>query len=162
MADNQSTGTNENASTQVASASKISDVVAGVALGLFVGALVGLSMTPGTTSTVVTALVAVLAIFFGLTDATGVTKIKPASGRIAAFCIAALLATAAGIYVRTHNLLVPSGTGLSDLAAELKAMGYHDDEAREMIRARYFGSSGQPFPIVPGAGGTEVTVPKPQ
>jgi hypothetical protein len=33
MADNQSTVTNENASTQVASASKISDVVAGVALG---------------------------------------------------------------------------------------------------------------------------------
>jgi uncharacterized protein YcfJ len=55
MTDKQSSITNENAPV-----AKMSDVVAGVALGLFVGALVGLSMTPGTTSAVVTALVALV------------------------------------------------------------------------------------------------------
>jgi hypothetical protein len=151
--------------SQVTSESQGSDVVAGVALGLFVGALLGLSLTPGTTSTVMTALVAVLAIFFGLTNAAETTQIRPATGRIAAFCIAALIATTAGIYVRTHDLLSPSGSGLPALATELKTIGYSDDEIHNMIKARYFGSSieqKQPFPRenIRGQTGTEIKVPK--
>ena len=143
----------------------ISDIVAGVALGLFIGALVGLSLTSGTTSTVVTALVAVLAIFFGLTETAGTTKIRPATGRIAAFCIAALAATIVGTYVRTYNLLSPSGSYLSEVSGELRTLGYSDDQIREMIKVKYFGSSDQQKPL-PGESvhrqtGTEAHFPSP-
>jgi hypothetical protein len=155
----------QDAGTSFGSTSQISDVVAGSALGLFIGALVGLSLTPGITSTVVTALVAVLAIFFGLTDATATTKLRPATGRMAAFCIAALFATTVGIYARTHNLLSPPGGPLSDLAAELKSLGYSDDEVHTMIKTKYFGSNGEAQPIPPEdlrrVTGSEMTRPKP-
>jgi hypothetical protein len=159
MTDKRSSTATDNASIKVAGGN---DIAAGVALGLFIGALVGLSVMSGITSTVLTPLIAVLAIFFGLTDTVGTTKIKPASGRITAFCIAALIATTVGIYARTHNLLSPPGSYLSDVAKELRGLGYKDDEIHAMIKTKYFGvSESLPVQSVRRDTDTTVTFPKP-
>lgn len=144
----------------------IGDAVTGAALGAFVGALLGLSLTPGTTSNFVGALVAVLATFFGLVTTSATVPIQPARGRIAAFCLAGLLATVGAVYARTHNLLSPAPSYLADLAQELRTLGYKEDKIREMIETRYFPKSGStpPFPssTLPGAQqtGTFITIPE--
>jgi hypothetical protein len=124
------------------------EVLAGIALGLFVGLLLGLSVTSGTTSTVITALVAILATFFGFSNTLPASSNRPANYRIAAFCLAGVIATPAAIYVRSHNLLSPQSRYFSDLATELRELQYSEDDIREMIKIKYFSpaSVGNPLP----------------
>jgi hypothetical protein len=130
-----------------------SEIAAGISLGLLVGVLLGLSLTPGSTSTALGALVAILATFFGLVKTTDAFPIRPANDRIIAFCIACLIATTGGIYVRTHNLLSPQPSFLLNLTNELHQIGYTDDKIREMINTRYFSAASSPvaFPGIPAS-----------
>lgn len=141
------------------------DTGAGIALGAFVGALLGMSVTPGATATVVGALVALLATFFGLGKPESLLGGRADNGRIIGFCIAALVATVIGTLVRTHDVLVPKTDGpLQALKTDLKAVGYADDEIKALIKSVYF-SQPESVPIGtwnkdPAAGGPQFRAPE--
>jgi len=83
------------------------DVAAGGSIGLLLGMLVGLSATP-IVQTVVSALVALLAGIFGLSDKLSSTMGSGASRRLIGFSIAAVIALPVAILMRTHDVLAPS------------------------------------------------------
>lgn len=85
---------------------KRAEFLPGIFLGLLVGGLVGLSVSP-VSGDVLAGLVALLAAFFGLggklPTSNGVT-----GARIVCFSIGVLISVPSAILVRTHGLLAPS------------------------------------------------------
>ncbi|HVR29673.1 MAG TPA: hypothetical protein VMS86_09060 [Thermoanaerobaculia bacterium] len=101
--------------------------LAGGGIGLLVGALLGLSVSP-VVATVLGALTAVIAAFFGL---AGDSKQDSARlGRIAAFAFAAVVGLVTGLYLRTHDSLSVS---VEDDVAEWEAAGYPTGIARGIV-----------------------------
>jgi hypothetical protein len=114
----------------------LSDVLSGGALGVFLGMVIGLSSTP-VVSIVVAALVALLASVFGLTDKPFPGISKPGAARLAAFGLAASVATPLAVWTRTHDLLAPS---IEERLRELSAMGITTPrEQAELLRYERFG-----------------------
>jgi hypothetical protein len=104
------------------------DVLSAVALGGFLGLIVGLSIS-GVVGTVVAGLVATVATFLGLHG--GLARLPPATPRrVLSFSIAAALAILIGIGLRTHDLLSPN------LQSRLKSwenVGFDGQTARELV-----------------------------
>lgn len=102
------------------------DIGAGAAIGLLVGALIGLS-TSEVVGSAVAALTALLAAFFGLAPGS------PAPGRVArvgAFALGALAGVGGGLYLRTHDSLSRS---LNDRIAEWEAAGVDSTTSRRLV-----------------------------
>lgn len=112
------------------------DVAAAAVLGIFLGLLVGFSGSP-VVSSVVTALVALLAGLFGLSEKLSPGLSSSTARRIVSFGLAATIATPIAIYARTHELLAPSVTQEKAMLAELGISGGKDQT--EMLRFLHFG-----------------------
>jgi hypothetical protein len=113
------------------------NLAAGVSLGLLLGLLIGLSASP-VVSIVITALVALLAGFFGLSPNA---KLRPnviSAQRLTAFALSAAVATPMAIWVRTHDVLAPS---TEEHKQKLREIGYLDGQPaqREMLRYLRYG-----------------------
>ena len=130
------------------------DLAAGAALGLLLGTLVGLSATP-IVSTVVTALVALLAGLFGLSDKLSWAMQSGGARRLVAFGLAATLATPAAILVRTYEWLSPS---IDQQRQELRRIGVVDSlEQKDLLLFLHFGiqPAGRSLSVKDGASGTQ-------
>jgi hypothetical protein len=116
---------------------------------------VGLSATP-IVSTVVTALVALLAGLFGLSDKLSWTMPSGAARRLVAFGVAATLATPAAIIVRTHEWLSPS---IGQQRQGLQQMGIVDPrEQKDLLLLLRFGiqPSGRSPSVKDGASSMQI------
>lgn len=113
------------------------DCVAGGSLGLLLGTLMGLSATP-VASIVITALVALLAGLFGLSESLSLSLSRTAMYRLTAFSLAATLATPCAVWLRTNGVLEPS---VERHRAILREIGYPDGskEQSEALRYAMFG-----------------------
>ncbi|MEO1079497.1 MAG: CHAT domain-containing protein [Pseudomonadota bacterium] len=101
-------------------------VFSGAGIGLMVGALLGLAMSP-TVAGFVAAIGAVLAALLGLNEQNfGVSK----GLRIGSFGIAAIVGATAGIYAREHRLFAPDP---SMHIERLVASGYSACEAMDYV-----------------------------
>jgi hypothetical protein len=109
------------------------DLLGGISLGLLLGLLIGLSATP-VVSIVITALVALLAGLFGLSEKIGPDLSAASVRRLSAFGLAAAIAAPAGVWIRTHEILGPS---IEEQKASLRAIGYSDGSAEQKDMLRY-------------------------
>jgi len=101
--------------------SSSSEILGAAALGLLMGVLVGLSSAP-VVATVVTALVALLAGLFGLSDRLPSLSAS-AAHRLMAFAFVAAIATPTFVWVRAGDYLAPSIQRQREM---LEAMGVTD------------------------------------
>jgi hypothetical protein len=117
--------------------SEWADWLGGGALGCLLGLLVGMSSTPVVTI-IITALVALLAGLFGLSDKSPIKMSGAAVRRLAAFGLAASALIVVGVWLRTHDVLAPS---VEQQKQMLRAMGYEDrsKEQTELLRYIRFG-----------------------
>jgi hypothetical protein len=122
---------------KVRASPNILDMLGGAALGLFVGILVGLSTTP-IVSIVITALVALLAGFFGLSEKSSFAPSPAGIVRLAGFGLVASLATLIGVWIRTHETLAPS---IAEQKEMLRTIGYddHTNEQRDLLKYLRYG-----------------------
>lgn len=119
------------------------EIVAGSALGLLVGALVGLSSSP-VAANFLGVMTALLAAFFGLRgSATAEGEDPPrtpgnvSSGlRIASFSLACLAAILLSLFARTHALLSPSA---AQQVGQWTSAGYTPTEARQLAAYQLLG-----------------------
>jgi hypothetical protein len=103
----------------------VGDAFAGVGLGALTGLLLGLSVSQ-TVASVITALAAILAGFFGLSNAaSGISSV-----RIGAFGIACAMSVVTGVWLRAGNRL--STTPAADVKLWTDA-GYPQEEARRLV-----------------------------
>jgi hypothetical protein len=116
---------------------KAHDLLGGASLGLFLGILIGLSTT-AVVSIVITALVALLAAFFGLSDKSRLSTSSSGARRLIAFGVSATIFTLVGIWLRTHETLAPS---VDEQKQVLRSIGYADKskEQTEMLRYLRYG-----------------------
>ena len=122
------------------------DVAAGASLGALLGLLVGLSGSP-IVSSVVTGLVALLAGLFGFSDKISPNPTIAATRRIVAFGLAALIATPAAVYIRTHDWLAPS---VAAQRVKLLEIGIQDKKDQDvMLRFLYLGVLPPGYSAVP-------------
>src|SRR5581483_8750442 len=98
----------------------LGDLLGGGSLGLFLGILIGLSTTP-IVSIVITASVALLAAFFGLSDKLPISISRAGSRRLIAFGLSATIFTLTGVWLRTHETLAAS---VQDQRSVLRGLGY--------------------------------------
>lgn len=152
----------EDLNTSSTPASAKGEILSGAALGCLVGFLAGFSLTGGTTSIVLTTLVAGVASFLGIAT-TSVTSSIQANNhrRIAGFCFSAIIATVIATFVRTHDLLSPEPKYVTGLYDELVRVGYEPQKAREMVAARYF-TIGSTASFPGNATGTGTNAQEPQ
>ncbi|MGV3571440.1 MAG: hypothetical protein ACO1PB_12640 [Ramlibacter sp.] len=112
------------------------DWLAGGSLGLLVGLLTGLSVSP-VASIVVGAVAALLGGVFGLAEKASPRLGSAGGHRLTAFALATVVALVAGILLRTHHVLSPSP---QRLRAQLADIGIQDTkEQNEMLRFLRFG-----------------------
>jgi hypothetical protein len=109
------------------------DWAGGASLGALLGLLIGLSTTP-VVSIVITAIVALLAGYFGISDKLPLGMSLPGAHRLMAFAISATLFAMGGIWVRTHEVLAPS---VEQQKAMLRGMGYADNSKEQIEMLRY-------------------------
>ncbi|WP_143290894.1 hypothetical protein [Burkholderia pseudomallei] len=116
------------------------DFLTGGAMGLLVGALIGLSTVP-VVGGLVTALTALVGAFLGLAAPTSTRMaFSLRAWRIIGFGFVCVVAIVAGIYLRTSQVLQPS---IKDQVKALTDAEFDPLVARELIAYRDFG-------IVPG------------
>lgn len=94
---------------------KISDGISLIAIGLGIGWLVGLSVTPGTTSIILTSIMTIVVLLItvvsGLEKETSTeeqksySKWKVSPIPLALFIVGLVVGSSVGIYARTHNWL---------------------------------------------------------
>jgi hypothetical protein len=118
-------------------AGTVYDLLGGASLGMFLGILVGMSATP-VVSIVITALVALLAALFGLSDKSPFSTSAAGARRLIAFGLSATLFMLTGIALRTHETLAPSVDHQREV---LRNIGYADrtKEQTEMLRYLRYG-----------------------
>ena len=116
------------------------DWIGGAALGLLLGILIGLSVAP-VVYIVITALVGLLAGLFGLGDKPMLGIASSGARRLAAFGLAAVIATPIAVWVRTNDILGPS---LESQRTTLRAIGIADGtaEQKSVLLALRFGLDG--------------------
>lgn len=112
------------------------EAAAGAALGIFVGGLVGLSTSP-VVGSVLTALLALLGAFFGLSGAgkrgsgsSAPAPNTPGNVRLICFSAAAVLATLGGLVLRTGGHLSPS---LQERQAAWQTLAFTEREAGQLV-----------------------------
>ncbi|MBO2962253.1 hypothetical protein J4761_19695 [Burkholderia pseudomallei] len=116
------------------------DFLTGGAMGLLVGALIGLSTVP-VVGGLVSALTALVGAFLGLAAPTSTRMaFSLRAWRIVGFGLVSVLAIVAGIYLRTNQILQPS---IKDQVNALIDAKFDPMVAQELIAYRDFG-------IVPG------------
>ena len=124
------------------------DIYAGIALGILVGGIIGLSIAQ-VTGIILGALTSLLAAFFGLRPnnegETGNQMI------IGTFSIACLFAIFGGLYIRTNNLFSPSLEKDIKLYQEAK---FTSDEIKQIILVKKLGLIPKEFSFVPEAKST--------
>jgi hypothetical protein len=113
------------------------DLFGAGSLGILLGILIGMSASP-TVSIVITALVALLAGLFGLSEKSTFAISPDGARRLGAFAIAATLASLLGVWMRTHETLSPS---LDQQRATLRELGLADKskEQIEMLKFLRYG-----------------------
>jgi uncharacterized protein YoaH (UPF0181 family) len=112
--------------TQRQSASLLVSVFSGGGIGLMVGALLGLAMSP-TVAAFVGAIGTALAALLGLND----KHFSASKGlRIGAFGLFALLGAATGIYTRSYGVFAPS---LLEKKQSIMAAGYSECQALDLL-----------------------------
>jgi hypothetical protein len=104
--------------------------LAGAAIGLLLGLLVGLSSSP-VVSVVIGALASGLMVLLGLANNASqsesqVERINAGAARLLGFGLVCSLALIGEIYIRTHDLMTPSPKAQVD---ELNKADFRDDEA---------------------------------
>jgi hypothetical protein len=102
----------------------------GIALGLFTGLLVGMSLSPVVTS-LLSLLLAVSTAWL-LTHETDKTDLRKDSFiRLSGFCMGGFVAVILGAYIKAENPLAPS---LSKQVAEWREAGFKTSEALAIVR----------------------------
>ena len=112
----------------------------GASIGLLLGLLMGLSASP-IVSLVVGALAALLgAVVLPLAKANDSTpaRQRDAAYRSGALGLAAIVGLAAGVWMRTHDVLSPERPTLAQQVAAVQAAGFSADEARRLVASREF------------------------
>ncbi len=116
----------------------------GASIGLLLGLLMGLSTSP-VVSLVVGALAALLgALVLPFTKANDTApaptpaRQRDAAWRSGALGIAAIVGLAAGIWMRTHDVLSPERPSLAQQVAAVQAAGFSADEARRLVASKEF------------------------
>ena len=108
----------------------VAQIFSGVGLGALVGLLVALS-TEHVVGSVIAALVALLAGFFGL------SKVEVDKGwRIGSFGFACIVGVVAGLMIRNGGDLLPS---IASQMEEWKSAGYSEQQARELVALQRLG-----------------------
>ena len=108
----------------------VAQIFSGVGLGALVGLLVALS-TEHVVGSVIAALVALLAGFFGL------SKVEVDKGwRIGSFGFACIVGVVAGLMIRNGGDLLPSVAGQMEA---WKSAGYSEQQARELVALQRLG-----------------------
>jgi len=122
-------------------ASYLADAFPSVGIGLLVGVLVGLSVSP-VVAGLLTTLGGLLATLLGLQqDSTGdsgtaLSRLRVNGVRIGAFGFASVLGVAGGLYVRNHNVFTPP---VKEQIAAWQEAGYSRDEAKQFVALQRFG-----------------------
>jgi hypothetical protein len=119
------------------------EAFAGIALGILVGGLVGLSTSP-VAANFLGAMTALLVAFFGLRgsnagaedDSGNATTSAAGSIRIAAFSLACLIAIVLSVAARTHDLFSPSAQAQ---VQQWTSAGYSAQEARQLAAYKMIG-----------------------
>lgn len=112
----------------------------GASIGLLLGLLMGLSTSP-VVALVVGAIAALLGtVVLPLTKANDTTpaRQRDAAWRAGALGIAAIVGLAAGVWMRTHDVLSPPRPTLAEQVAAVQAAGFSADEARRLVASREF------------------------
>lgn len=117
------------------------ELFTGLALGLAIGALTGLSIT-SVVGQVVIGLIALIAAFLGLVPTSdGPTSLQLVRGlprlRTIGLSVGILAGASAGIWARTHQVLAPS---LADQAQEWRNVGVPKDEIWRLVVMEKFGT----------------------
>ena len=108
----------------------VAQIFSGVGLGALVGLLVALS-TDHVVGSVIAALVALLAGFFGL------SKVEVDKGwRIGSFGFACIAGVIVGLMIRNGGDLLPS---VASQMKEWKSAGYSEQQARELVALQRLG-----------------------
>lgn len=113
-----------------------SAVFNGLGIGLLLGILLGLSVSP-VVSGVIATISSLLAVLVGLNEKF-LDPLK--SLRIGSFGLFAVIGILIGLYLRANDPFAPS---LLDKMKEYQAIGYSDEEAREMITGFIRADSGK-------------------
>ena len=122
-------------------ASYLADAFPSVGIGLLVGVLVGLSVSP-VVAGLLTTLGGLLATLLGLQqDSTGdsgtaLSRLRVNGVRIGAFGFASVLGVAGGLYVRNHNVFTPP---VKEQIAAWQEAGYSREEAKQFVALQRFG-----------------------
>src|SRR5687767_7048008 len=106
-------------------------IFSGIGLGGLVGLLVALS-TAHVVGSVIAALTALLAGFFGLSN----TQVDTSGWRIGSFGFACVIGVIAGLWIRNGGELVP--TVVSQIE-EWTSAGYPEEQARELVALQRLG-----------------------
>lgn len=120
-----------------------SQVFSSVGIGLLIGILLGLSTSP-VVGLAVGSITALLASLLGLKipkkngeqatdDTTNREQQKLIGIRAGFFGLTCVVGIFIGIYMRTHNVLSPPELTLKQQIAELTAIGFSAQEARELV-----------------------------
>ena len=119
----------------------LSDAFPSLGIGLLVGVLVGLSLTP-VVAGILTTLGGLLAAMLGLQQepggesSTALSRLRMKGVRIGAFGLATVLGVAAGLYARNHDLFTPP---VKDQIVRWQEAGYSRDEAKQFVALQRFG-----------------------
>lgn len=113
-----------------------SAVFNGLGIGLLLGILLGLSVSP-VVSGVIATISSLLAVLVGINEKF-LDPLK--SLRIGSFGLFAVIGILLGLYLRANDPFAPS---LLDKMKEYQAIGYSDEEAREMITGFIRADSGK-------------------
>jgi hypothetical protein len=139
----------------------LAQIFAGAGMGLLLGLVVGLSASP-VVKTILATLAALLGAFLGLqgggaSEGEGTTKRGPAGGaalRAGAFGLCCALGIVAGVGLRANGSLGPT---VGARVAELKAAGYPEREALDLVRRTLIEDA--PAPADAAAPGAEAATP---
>jgi hypothetical protein len=121
-------------------------------IGLFVGVLVALSLTP-VVAGLLTTLGGLLAAMLGLQQepgsegGTSLSRLRMNGARIGAFGFAAVLGLALGLYARNHDVFTAP---VKDQIASWQEAGYSPEEARQFVALQRFGLTPEGREIVQG------------
>jgi hypothetical protein len=119
----------------------LSDAFPSLGIGLLVGLLVALSLTP-VVAGVLTTLGGLLAAMLGLQQepgedgGTAVSRLRMNGARIGAFGFAAVLGISGGLYIRNHEVLSPP---VKQQIAMWEDAGYSRAEARQFVALQKLG-----------------------
>lgn len=131
MSDASAKATPDPPATGSASSTPLVAVIAGAAMGLLVGTLIGLSTT-SVVGSVLSSLTALIGAFLGLAT----TSFNANSWRIAGFGVVCAAAVVGGVYMRAHGALQPALKAQMD---ELQQAGFDVASSREIIAYHQFG-----------------------